>query len=273
MKWRILNSGKCGSAENMAIDEAILSGIIKGTSLPTIRFYDWQSSTASCGYNQIAEKEVDFAALQKFGFGFVRRPTGGRLVLHDHEVTYAVIVPISGKLDGNVTESYSEISRALATGLKILGIEVELEKGNLSSAHQRQEANPCFASSSRYELAYRNKKIVGSAQVRKSGVLLQHGSILLNYNQSKLANIIPGLSEAERNRLSNYLANKTIAINEILEQPASYEDAVLALTAGFEKTWLFDTFAACKDIDIDERNEVLRLMNSKYLTDEWNKRK
>lgn len=273
MKWRILNSGKCGSAENMAIDEAIMNGIIRRTSLPTIRFYGWQTPTASCGYNQIAKNEVDFQALQKYGFGFVRRPTGGRLVLHNQEVTYAVIAPIAGKLAGNVTESYSEISRALAMGFKILEIEVELEKGNLSSDHQRQDANPCFASSSRYELAYQNKKIVGSAQVRKGGVLLQHGSILLNYNQSKLAYIIPEFAEKDRNQLAAYLSQKTIAINEILKQPVSYDEAVLALTVGFEKTWISDAFTTREDIDIEERKEVLALIDSKYLTDEWNKRK
>jgi len=272
MKWRVLNSGKCGAAENMAIDEAILNGTINGTSLPTIRFYDWKPPTASCGYNQNAEKEVDFNALQEFGYDFVRRPTGGRLVLHDHEITYAVIAPTSGKLGGNVTASYSEISRALAAGLKILGINVELEKGNLSSAHQREDVNPCFTSSSRYELTYNKKKIVGSAQVRKDGVLLQHGSILMEYNQRKLADLIPGLNENDRKRLATLLSGKTVAINEIIEQPTSYEDAVIALTVGFETTWNFDTFFACEDLEPEERKQVIMLMNSKYLTDEWNKR-
>ena len=157
MHWRILNSGKKSPAENMAIDEAILEAVITGKSLPTIRFYDWNPSTASCGYNQKVDDEVDFSALEKFGFGFVRRPTGGRLVLHDQEITYSVIAPIEGKFAGSVTQAYSVISLALAEGLREMGVDVELEKGSLDSKHQRQAANPCFSSSSKYELKCQNK--------------------------------------------------------------------------------------------------------------------
>ena len=273
MKWRVLNSGKCGSAENMAIDEAILNGLSKGISLPTIRFYDWQSSTVSCGYNQSAEKEVDFQALRKCNYGFVRRPTGGRLVLHDREVTYAVIAPISGRLAGNVTESYSEISKALAAGLRALGVQVELERGILSATSQRQTANPCFASSSRYELSYRRKKIAGSAQMRKKGFLLQHGSILLNINQSRLADLIPGINDDEKKRLAEILADKTAAINEILQKPVSYNEVVSRLISGFQQSWEEDFFITEGDLETYEKNEVLRLIDSKYLTDGWNKRK
>ena len=127
MKWRFLISGKLNSAENMAIDEAIFNCVQAGRSLPTIRFYDWEPSTVSCGYNQEVAKEVDLLALKQHGFGFIRRPTGGRLVLHDNEVTYAVIGPAVGKLSGNVTESYSEISKALAKGLELMGIGVDFE--------------------------------------------------------------------------------------------------------------------------------------------------
>ena len=272
MKWRIINSGRCSPAENMAIDEAIMQGIIAGSSLPAIRFYDWDSPTVSCGFNQSVEKEIDFDLLQVQNIGFVRRPTGGRVVLHDHEVTYAVIAPIEGKLGGNVTESYAEISKALARGLNILGIEVELEKGVLSSADQRRDANPCFASSSRFELNYQRKKIVGSAQVRKDGVLLQHGSILLDLNQRKLADVLPDLDDEKRKRMADYLSRKTVAINEILTEPVSYDDAVLAFTIGFEQIWEIDNFVIHEDISHEERINVQKLINSKYLTVEWNKR-
>ena len=117
MKWRFLIDGKLSPAENMALDEAIFECVQDGRSLPTIRFYNWEPSTVSCGYNQEVAKEVDFAELKKHDYGFVRRPTGGRLVLHNNEVTYAVISPFEGRLSGNVTESYSEISKALAKGL------------------------------------------------------------------------------------------------------------------------------------------------------------
>lgn len=273
MKWRILLSGKLSPAENMAIDEAIFEGVQKGWSLATIRFYDWQPSTVSCGYNQKVAEEVDFMALEKYGFGFVRRPTGGRLVLHDQEVTYSVISPSIGRLAGNVIASYSEISKALAMGFNLMGIDVDFEKGDLSSKHQRQAANPCFTSSSRYELKYKRKKIVGSAQVRKNNCILQHGSILLNFGQSKLAQILPDLADEQRARMSNYLKRKTIGINEILDEPLSYEKAVKLLIKGFKNKWGNDEFIIQKNLEIDELELAEKLRLSKYLADDWNQRK
>ena len=273
MKWRIINSGRCSPAENMATDEAIMQGVIAQNSLPAIRFYDWDPPTVSCGFNQVVEKEVDLDLINEQNLGFVRRPTGGRVVLHDHEVTYAVIAPIEERLAGNVTESYAEISRALARGLNILGVEVELEKGMLSTSHQRQDANPCFASSSRFELNFQRKKIVGSAQVRREGVLLQHGSILLDYDQSKLSELLPGLDSEKKKKIADFLSRKTVAINGILKEPVSYDDAVLALTIGFEQIWETDQFEICDDISSEEKDIVQKLINSKYLTEGWNKKK
>ena len=273
MKWRFLIDGKLSPAENMAIDEAIFECVQNGRSLPTIRFYDWEPSTVSCGYNQEVDKEVDFAALKKHGFGFIRRPTGGRVVLHDNEVTYAVISPAEGRLSGNVTKSYSEISKALAKGLKFMSINVDFEKGSLSSEHQRQAANPCFTSSSRYELSCQRKKIVGSAQVRKNNCLLQHGSILLNCNQSKLAQIMPDLTEDQKDRLAKYLKRKTIAINEILSVPISYNKAVKFFISGFKEKWKVDEFVTHKNLETYELEIAEQLRLTKYLTDEWNLKK
>ena len=273
MKWRFLIQEKLSPAENMAIDEAIFNCIQDGRSIPTIRFYDWEPSTVSCGYNQEVAKEVDFVALRKHNFGFVRRPTGGRVVLHDNEVTYAVIGPTIGRLSGNVTESYSEISKALAKGLELMGIDVDFERGNLSSKHQRQTANPCFTSSSRYELSYQRKKIVGSAQVRKNNCLLQHGSILLNYDQSKLAQILPNLTDDQKERLAIYLKRKTIAINEILNVPKSYDEATKFFMSGFKEKWIMDNFEIRKNLETYELEIAKQLRLTKYLTDEWNQRK
>ncbi len=273
MKWRIIKSGKMSPAENMAIDEAIFEGNIAGRSEPTIRFYDWNPPTVSCGYNQEAEKEVDFELLDKFGFGFVRRPTGGRLVLHYDEITYAVIAPVKGLLKGNITDSYLMISTALAQGLNMLGINVELEKGSLSSDHQRKSSNPCFTSSSRFELTCCGKKIVGSAQVRRNDVLLQHGSILHIHDQSKVANIIPNLTFEQKEKLAHHLSRKTTAINKILNKPVSFEKAVNTLENGFRKTWKSEEFFQSESLLSHEIKRADYLINNKYSTIEWNKRK
>ena len=273
MKWRILHSGRAGSAENMAVDEAIFLNVIDGLSDATIRFYDWDPPTVSIGYNQDANKEIDFSALEKYGFGFVRRPTGGRMVLHHNEITYSVIAPIKEKLKGNITESYSEISKALALGLKFCGIDVEFEKGNLTSASQRESINPCFNSSSRFELTCQKKKIVGSAQVRKGNFLLQHGSILLDNDQSFAANLIPGLDEPQKDMLAKLLTIKTVSINQVADQKLNFEEAASRLERGFMESWNTDRFYRIDEPDEHEKAIIRRLIDNKYSTIGWNMKK
>lgn len=273
MKWRILAQGKLSPAENMAVDDAIFQLIQEGKSSPLIRFYDWNPPTLSLGYHQNAEKEVDFSKLSEAGYGFVRRPTGGRLVLHKNEVTYAVIAPNDEHLAGNVLKSYGNISLALAEGLKLLGIEVEFEQKELSSFSQREPVNPCFNSSSKYELAVQGKKVVGSAQVRKNGVLLQHGSIILNENQREIAYLMPGLSDKMRDRLANMMDNKTISINQVLKKTITYQQALDKFILGFKQAWGKDDFEEIEDLKPFEKIRVEELIKKKYSTDKWNLRK
>lgn len=273
MKWRILTQGKLSPAENMAIDDAIFELIQEGKSTPLIRFYDWDPPTLSLGYHQNAEKEVDFAKLAENGYGFVRRPTGGRLVLHKNEVTYAVIAPNDEHLAGNVLKSYGDISLALAEGLRLLDIEVEFEQKELSAFSQREPVNPCFNSSSKYELSVQGKKIVGSAQVRKNGVLLQHGSIILNENQREIAYLMPGISDKMRERLANMMDNKTISINQVLDNKVTYEFAISRFVQGFKQAWKNDEFEEIRELKEFEKKRVEELIKKKYSTDKWNHRK
>ncbi len=273
MKWRILIQGKLSPAENMAIDDAIFELIQEGKSSPLIRFYDWDPPTLSLGYHQNAEKEVDFEKLVEFGYGFVRRPTGGRLVLHKNEVTYAVIAPNDEHLAGNVLKSYGDISLALAEGLKLLGIEVEFEQKELTSFSQREAVNPCFNSSSKYELAVQGKKVVGSAQVRRNNVLLQHGSIILDENQREIAYLMPGLSDKMRSRLAKMMDDKTISINQALNKKIPYLEAVRKFVLGFRQAWEKDDFEEIKHLELFEKIRVEDLMKKKYSTDSWNLRK
>jgi len=261
-------SGKKSPSENMAIDEAILLGNIEKTSPPTIRFYDWNPPTVSFGYNQKIEKELDLEKLSKKGYAYIKRPTGGRVVLHKDEVTYAVIAPALGRLKGNITDSYSEISKPIALGLQNLGVNVEFEKGTLSSFSQKQQFNPCFTSSSRYELKYNNKKIVGSAQYRKNNCILQHGSILLNHDQSEVAYLLPNISFKQREKLFEYLSRKTTFINQISDREYSFEDAVSSIINAFRQCWVDDFF----EEDCLNKIELVRIneLNNKFSSKKWN---
>jgi lipoate-protein ligase A len=273
MKWRIIDSGKASAARNMAIDEAIFNQVMQGKSLPTIRFYNWQPPTLSFGYNQKIAAEIDLERLEKYNFDYVRRPTGGRLVLHYDEVTYSVIAPTEQHLSGSILQTYSQISQVLLAGLKNMGVEADFEKKGLSAQHQREPANPCFTSSSRFELNFNRKKIVGSAQVRKNNTLLQHGSILLNHDQSLIAEFMPKLTEEQRNRFANLLKKKSVAINQIVEQPKSYHEAVQSFITAFKQKWAEDVFVISNSLSKNEIEKTKELERSKYGSTDWNKRK
>ena len=182
-KWRFIDSNNRSPYYNMALDEALLEWHSKGEIPPTIRFYGWNPPTLSIGYFQKAEKEINFDKVKELGLGFVRRPTGGRGVLHDEELTYSVIVSEEyPNMPKTVTEAYRVISEGLLEGFRSLGLEAyfaiprsEEEKNSLKNPR----SSVCFDAPSWYELVVEGRKIAGSAQTRQKGVILQHGSILL----------------------------------------------------------------------------------------------
>ncbi len=222
-------------AENMAIDEAILLGVLKGISPQTIRVYDWDPPTVSFGFHQNIEKQIDLDKVKKYGLGIVRRPTGGRAVLHYDEVTYAVIANTNGIMSGSILKSYQKIGSVLIKCLDDIGISAEMEDGIYQNKEQKDWSNPCFASASKYEIHYKHKKIIGSAQIRKNSVLLQHGSILLNHNQELMAELVPFNNASDRKTLKKLLSQKTIAINQILDEPISFNKFVNTFKKNFEK--------------------------------------
>ena len=122
--WHFINSGKCRASFNMALDEALLEWHSKGEIGPVLRFYEWEPATLSIGYFQSVEKEIDMDEVKKNGLGFVRRPTGGRGVLHEHELTYSVIVSESyPDMPETVTEAYRVISGGVLEGFRNLGLD------------------------------------------------------------------------------------------------------------------------------------------------------
>ena len=122
--WYFINSGPCSPAFNMALDEALLHWHSKGLIPPVIRFYEWNPATLSIGYFQRAEKDIDFEQLHKLNVGFVRRPTGGRAVLHEHELTYSIIVNEDyPDMPKTVTEAYRVLSEGLLLGFRNLGLD------------------------------------------------------------------------------------------------------------------------------------------------------
>lgn len=270
--WRFIDSGNCSPAFNMALDEALLEWHSEGKIPPTIRFYGWNPPTLSIGYFQKVEKEIDMEAVKKYGLGFVRRPTGGRGVLHDQELTYSVIVSESHpNMPQTVTEAYRVISQGILEGFRFLGLDAyfavpktEEEKADLKNPRSAV----CFDAPSWYELVVEGRKVAGSAQTRQKGVILQHGSILLDLDEDMLFSLFKYPNERVKERLRQNFKNKAVAINELTDRNITINEAKEAFFKGFEKG--LNVQLERYELTDDELAYVQQLAKNKYETDEWN---
>jgi len=194
--WRYLDTGPAPGAVNMAMDEKLLAEAVKGCAVPILRFYTWDPPAVSLGRFQEVASSVNLAACRKHGIDIVRRITGGRAVLHRHELTYSVIAPVDNHLFPNdVLGTYKVLAAGLLAGFVRLGVPAEMvsPSGERAGMVNRDRSEPaCFSSPSWYEILVHGRKIVGSAQRRLAGAFLQHGSILIDYDPLLEAEVIPG---------------------------------------------------------------------------------
>lgn len=199
----------------------------EGKALPMLRFYGWKPWAISLGANQ-KESDFNFEKLKEFGFDLVRRPTGGRAVLHGNEITYSFVCPLKNGIKPQ--DAYREIHFFLVKGLRMLGTEelgFEKAQTNFNEFYKREAVSiSCFASSARYEIEWKGKKIVGSAQRVFGGTLLQHGSILLGPGYELIAEVANLKDETAREILRNHIKNHSISIAEIIGKNVTFEQAM-----------------------------------------------
>ena len=186
MDIEFIDYAELTGAENMQTDAELLeAAVVEKKTKPIFRLYGWKPACVSLGRNQ-SDEFIDYDYLKKNGIDVVRRLTGGRALLHDKELTYSYIVSASAIENGeNVTESYKYISGIWIEIFKSLGIELTIG----GAKRHITKNNYCMSVSTGADLCYGEKKFIGSAQCRKNGYILQHGSILLDYDQSFLDNI------------------------------------------------------------------------------------
>lgn len=274
-KWYYVNSGPCTPSFNMALDEALLDWHSEGLIPPVVRFYEWNPATLSIGYFQSVEKEIDMEAVERLGLGFVRRPTGGRGVLHEHELTYSVIVSEAyPNMPATVTEAYRVISEGLLLGFQQLGLDAYFSIPDSDEKRQelkKPKSGVCFDSPSWYELVVEGKKVAGSAQTRQKGVILQHGAILLDIDEDKLIQTFKFASEALRDRVKASLSKKAVAINRISQNPVTIDECKVAFKKGFEDALQIELveFTLTKE----QEKYVQELEKKRYANDEWNYKK
>lgn len=219
-------------AWNMAADEAILETIGRGDSLPTLRLYAWEPACLSLGHTQ-PFADVDAVRLQEHGWDVVRRVTGGRAILHTDELTYSVAGSAEEPvLAGGVLESYSRIAQALLFAVQSLGLPVEMKEGKTST---NTMPNPvCFEVPSTYEITVNGRKLIGSAQARKKEGVLQHGSLPLTGDLTRICQALVFENEPARASAAKRLLARATTVESALGRAIRWEEAAGAFIQAFE---------------------------------------
>lgn len=232
--WGFIDSGHSSPSFNMALDELMLEWVSQKKIGPTIRFYGWSPAAISIGRFQDANEKIDFEQAAANGVGIIRRETGGRAVLHDQELTYSVAVPESHPaMPHSIKEAYLVISRSLLEGFRELGIDAEFAIPETS--REKTDSAVCFDKSSWYELLVDGKKAAGSAQMRRKGVILQHGSIPIEIDDVKLFDLFRYPSAEIKQKALQAFKEKAVSINEAAEGTYHYDEVKAAFKRGFEK--------------------------------------
>lgn len=229
-----LDTGFRDGRFNMALDEDLLFQAEEEGLPPILRVYGWEPPAVSLGYFQDPSEAVDLDRCRSFGVEVVKRPTGGRAILHLDDFTYSFIVSEEdlGAVRG-LTGAYLLISQAVVEGLRILGVKAGLERRRRGGSRPLR-GGPCFASLSRYEIEVEGLKLVGSAQRRKGRAILQHGSIPLRRRKFSIADL-----------LSLPLGNlRGTDLSDSLGREVGFNEVKLAIREGFERTFR-QKFAPC----------------------------
>jgi lipoyl(octanoyl) transferase len=235
-RWRLLLAAPRSGAENMARDSALQARAAR-TGETVFSIYSWARPTLSFGRHQPAAGLYDIDKLRSANVDVVRRPTGGRAILHDHEVTYSVTSPVRDAEP--LRETYARINRILLDGLNRLGVDVEL--ASPTARAPTPSVRPCFETPGGGELVARGSKLVGSAQWRDEAALLQHGSILVDDDQSSLP---------------SFAASATGASDNAIPRPATLQ-ALLGRSPAIEEVAgaMFDAVRSREDDEAIEMDE------------------
>jgi len=222
-------------AFHMQRDAALLeTAATRGVAV--LRLYSWKPPCLSLGFMQRADELVDHDACRRAGVDVVRRPTGGRAVLHWEEITYALAAPVGEPRFGRtLAETQACIGRCLAAGLERLGVVASLSRPALDPERRLLRA-PCFASPGRAELMVVGRKLVGSAQRRTSRSFLQHGSLLVGPAHARVVEFLRPSASIPVAAARLRLERDTVTLGELLGTDPGFDALAAALAAGFATT-------------------------------------
>jgi lipoate-protein ligase A len=241
---------------NMAVDEYLLNSL-EEDSLTYLRFYQWEKPTVSLGYSQNIHKVVDLDYCRENGIDIVRRITGGKLVLHQHEITYSVCSSDEKNFPPRLSDSYRLISQALILGLEKMGIASYLASDTPASYVKGDM--PCFYHPARNEIEVDGKKIVGSAQKRLGARFIQHGSIPVEDN-GDLLELVTSLRGGEGKL-------RMTSLSQVLDREVSFEGAVKHFAEGFSE--YFGINLIPKAFNAEDMEKIFEIRRNRYENRDW----
>ncbi len=237
MNWTFINTGTNTGIYNMNYDLQLVENCKLNEAY--FRIYRWKPYCISLGYTQnILDVNQEKATSENIDI--VRRPTGGRAILHAEEITYSVVLPLNSNYTARFV--YAKISEALIKGLvkyNPIFIDAELEntQPNFAKLHKQPDGMVCFASTAKSEVKYKGKKLIGSAQRKMGNYLLQHGSILCGTYHRNLIEYLNSISEYDYKMIKNEFYTKTIEIETVTGIKVDYDFLTKSLVKGFEEEW------------------------------------
>lgn len=257
-EWRFINSGPCTASYNMALDEAIAVSVRRGDAPPTLRLYGWDRPSVTLGsFQKIGDINAQFCS--ENDIPVVRRPTGGRGILHWDELTYSFSSRNEGFFTGGLLDSYRQLSTAFKYALETLGLDVTMKKERESGSALNRTAL-CFRSTSYGEISLQERKLIGSAQKRWKDGLLQQGSLPYAIDEEGTKNVFT-LSP------SVVLKDRMIGLREVLPR-LDAEKLREMIRISFEKT--FGIRFLCSGPSQEEDRLARDLENRKYRSPRWN---
>lgn len=268
--WRLICDPPAHGSWNMAVDESLLESAGGGQALPTLRLYSWDPACLSLGYAQ-AISDVDIPRLNARGWEIVRRPTGGRAILHTDELTYSITAPSSEpRLSGSLLESYWRISEALLLALQLLGVQAERLEEPITRTRSDGQNPVCFERPSNYEITNQGKKIIGSAQARRREGVLQHGSLPLFGDLTRITQVLVYPNELSRRKSGMRLLSRATTLQTVQGHTVTWETAANAFVSAFKDSLNLDF-----EIGILNETEYSRaedLCKNKYALPSWSER-
>lgn len=267
--WRLLVDPPAQGAWNMAVDESLLEHVGSSESLPTLRLYAWEPACLSLGYAQ-PFSDVDTACLRERNWDVVRRPTGGRAILHTDELTYSITAPPGEpRVQGTVLESYNRLAGALLAAVRSLGVPVEVKEHAVGQNNQAQ-GPVCFEVPSAYEITVGGKKLIGSAQARRRESVLQHGTLPLYGDLGRITEALTYPGESARAAAAEKLLSRATTIESVLGRAVEWKTAAQAFVHAFEAE--LNLVFERGELSPVEKTRAEVLLREKYAHPSWTER-